>query len=66
MLALIFQNDIPICYVRGGKTKVVEKAKDLVRKLNSSDKFEIPSTLADLKGKGKFSFKIIKSVEELK
>ena len=65
MLALILANDIPVTYVRGSKAHVVERAKDLVSKLNKKQTDGLPNKLIELIN-NKFTFKILHSVEELK
>lgn len=67
MLAMITKNGEPVTYVRGSKANVVNRAKELVSKLNKKESEGIPSTLTKMYGEGvKFSFKIMHSVDELK
>lgn len=70
MLAIIMGHTdgpkIPITYVRGGKKVVVEKAQDLVQKLNSGEEVS-PKLTKLISGCGyrKFSFRVLLSAEEL-
>ena len=68
MLAIILgQSDgpkTPLTYVRGGKKVVVEKAKELVKKLNKGEEVspKLQKVVSEYK---KFSFQVLLSVEEL-
>lgn len=67
MLAMITKNGEPVTYVRGSKANVVNRAKELINKLNNKESDGIPVTLTNMYEHGvKFSFKIIHSVDELK
>jgi|GEM_PF-6453284 len=66
MLAMITNDGTPITYVRGSKQHVVNRAKELIVKLNKRETDGIPSTLIKMyKDNPKFLFRIIHSIEEL-
>ena len=68
MLALIMghsdKTKVPLTYVRGSKKVIVERAKELVSKLNSGVEVskKIKRITSDYK---KFSFQIIHSIDEI-
>lgn len=66
MLALIMHGNTPVTYVRGSKAHVVNKAKELVSSLKQKDP-NLPKTLTSYYSSTEsFSFKILKSVDEIK